>query len=198
MKLRLLGLLSMFAVSLVILAGCQEMDSLTLDYKEQVEGLPGTIQTYDEESNMIDQVKGQSISIAGNSSFSDSVLDITVGGRQMVHIGSTLIFYENGLVNVFDDFSKTVDIENLDRSTPIINRLVNQYESTFHGMSKVILIRSQSGKPLATFAGNQVSINSTSIDKMTKVTIDNKRMYIYRADYTIYDTSLLLEKDILN
>ena len=64
-------------------------------------------------------------------------------------------------------------------------------KSKFTGHNQVILIRSQSGIPLATFAGDKVSVHSTDVEKMTKITIDGKRMYIYRADYTIYDLDLL-------
>ncbi|MCM3273784.1 DUF5052 family protein [Paenibacillus elgii] len=55
----------------------------------------------------------------------------------------------------------------------------------------LILIRSQSGQPLATFVGNKVSYFATDIDKSTAFLIDGKYLFIYRCDYTIYDLSLL-------
>lgn len=185
----------------VILSGCQALDGFLLDTKEVFRGLEGTVQTYDENSNIIDQVNGKSVAFSANSNFiktdsegnssGGSVLDITVGGKQIVHVGSTLLFYENGLENIFEQYAQTVDIENFDRSIPFVNKMVNDMKSTFVGHNQVILIRSQSGIPLATFAGDAVSVHSTDVDKMTKITIDDKRMYIYRADYTIYDIDLL-------
>lgn len=189
-------LMGFVLVGTLFLAGCQMIDNLFLDIKEEVTGISGTIQTYDEESRIIDQIKGKSVAFSANNKFSDeegngSVLDVTVSGKQVTHVGSTLLFYEDGLTNVFDEFAEKVDIETMDRAVPMVNRMVNEFENTYFGTEKVILIRSQSGNPLATFAGDNVSIDRMEVDKMTKITIDGKRIYIYRADYTIYDTSLL-------
>lgn len=196
-----LSLIFTIILSVTVLAGCQFIDGWWLDTKEVFTGLEGTVQTYDENSNIIDQVNGKSIAFSANSEFvktdSDgntsggSVLDITVGGKQIIHVGSTLLFYENGLENIFEQYAQTVNIENFDRSVPFVNKMVNDMKSTFVGHNQVILIRSQSGIPLATFAGNAVSVHATDTEKMTKITIDGKRMYIYRADYTIYDLDLL-------
>lgn len=187
---------SLILVSVVFLAGCQMIDNLFLDIREEVTGISGTIQTYDEESRIIDQIKGKSVAFSANNEFADeygngSVLDVTVSGKQVTHVGSTLLFYEDGLTNIFDEFAEKVDIETMDRAVPLVNRMVNEFKNTYFGTDKVILIRSQSGNPLATFVGDNVSITSMEVDKMTKITIDGKRIYIYRADYTIYDTSLL-------
>lgn len=194
-------LIGVLVLSIFTLTGCQQISNWMSDVEEVFSGLEGTVQTYDENSNVIDQLKGDSIAFSANSNFIEtdsegnssggSVLDITVGGKQVIHIGSTLLFYEDGLENIFEVYSKKVDFENLDRSVPFVNKMVNDMKSSFTGHKQVILIRSQSGIPLATFAGDNVSIHATDVDKMTKITIDGKRMYIYRADYTIYDTSLL-------
>lgn len=185
----------------IMLSGCQFTDNLFNDVEEVFKGLNGTIQTYDENSNIIDQVQGKSIAFKANSNFvkvddsgstsGGSVLDITVGGKQIIHVGSTLIFYEKGVENVFESYAKKVDIQNFDRGVPFINKMVNDMKSTFVGHNQVILIRSQSGIPLATFTGDSISVHATDVEKMTKITIDGKRMYIYRADYTIYDLDLL-------
>ena len=194
-------LVFMLAIPTMSLAGCQFISNFGNNVEEVFKGLDGTIQTYDENSNIIDQVKGDSISFNANSQFvktdsegnssGGSVMDITVGGKQIIHVGSTLLFYENGLENIFDEYSKTVSFKNSERSIPVVNKMVNDMKSKFTGHNQVILIRSQSGIPLATFAGDKVSVHATDVEKMTKITIDGKRMYIYRADYTIYDLDLL-------
>ena len=69
--------------------------------------------------------------------------------------------------------------------------MVNSWGNITTGRSKVVLVRSQSGKPLATFAGDEVSYFSTGIDKSTGIMIDGKYLFIYRCDYSIYDTELL-------
>lgn len=196
-KIGMVGLLT----ATIFLSGCQQIENWTLDVQEATKGLTGTVQSYDEESNIIDHIYGESVAFSTNNAFvqisengtkSGSVLDVTVGGKQMVHVGSTLLFYEDGLSNIFDDYARTVDIENLDRATPIVNSMVNTYQNKFTGQDSVILIRSQSGKPLATFAGDDVVVEAMDVEKMTKIMVDGKRIYIYRADYTIYETALLL------
>lgn len=109
----------------------------------------------------------------------------------MLHVGSSLIAYENGLQNIFEEYVQTVDINNFDKSVPFINRMVNDLANYTTGKAKVVLIRSQSGQPLATFAGDDVSYFATDIDKSTGLLIDGNYLFVYRCDYTIYDLALL-------
>lgn len=185
-----------------LLSGCNVFKNELGKMREALKGRTAIIQTYDEESNIIDQVKGKSVSITSENKFDtknedgettkkSSVISITVGGKSMVHVGSSLIMYEDGLVNVFDEFAKTVDVKNFDRSIPFLNKMINNMKNLTTGKDKVVLIRSQSGKPLATFAGNNVSYFATDIEKSTGILIDGKYLFIYRCDYTIYDMELL-------
>lgn len=199
-KLMTVGLTALIAS--VLLSGCNWLSNEVGLMKEALKGREAVIQTYDEESNVIDRIEGKSISISADDKFDikdsegtttqkSSVISFTVGGESVVHVGSSLILHEKGLTNVFEEYAKSVDIENLDRSVPFINGLVNNMKNLTTGKSKVILIRSQSGKPLATFVGDNVSYFATDIDKSTGILIDGQYLFIYRCDYTIYDTSLL-------
>ncbi|SHF21633.1 protein of unknown function [Tissierella praeacuta DSM 18095] len=187
---------------LSMLNGCALFSNEIGKMKENLRGRTATIQTYDEESNIIDSIKGNSISITSEDKFNSkdeegniinksSVINLTIGGKSMVHVGSSLILYEEGLTDIFNEYSKKVDIENINRSTPFINRMVNDMTNLTSGKARVVLIRSQSGKPLATFVGNKVSYFATGIDKSTGILIDGKYLFIYRCDYTIYDMELL-------
>ncbi|MGJ0848746.1 DUF5052 family protein [Tissierella praeacuta] len=187
---------------LSMLNGCALFSNEIGKMKENLRGRTATIQTYDEESNIIDSIKGNSISITSEDKFNSkdeegniinksSVINLTIGGKSMVHVGSSLILYEEGLTDIFNEYSKKVDIENINRSTPFINRMVNDMTNLTFGKARVVLIRSQSGKPLATFVGNKVSYFATGIDKSTGILIDGKYLFIYRCDYTIYDMELL-------
>lgn len=109
----------------------------------------------------------------------------------MTHVGSSLVLHEDGLVDVLDEYAKNYDIKDNDRGVPFLNKVVNNVKNITSGKSKVILIRSQSGKPLATYVGDNVSYFETGIDKSTGIQIDGKYIFIYRCDYTIYDTELL-------
>ncbi len=190
------------ALCVTLLSGCALFRNEAGKMMEALKGREAIVQTYDEESNIIDKIEGKSISVSSEDKFDtknedgkttekSSVISLTVGGKSMVHVGSSLILYEKGLSNVFDEFTKKVDIKSIDRSTPFLNKMVNDMKNITSGKSKVILIRSQSGKPLATFVGNNVSYFATKIDKSTGILIDGKYLFIYRCDYTIYDSELL-------
>ena len=195
-------LLLVLVLAASILGGCNWLEYKFGSIKEQFVGRELTIQTYDENSQLIDRVSGKSVSIEADDDFSlkdidgntvekSSVLSITVGGDQMLHVGSSLIAFEDGLTNIFDEYIQTVDIESFDRSVPFVNRMINDLQNLTTGKEKVVLIRSQSGQPLATFAGDDVSYFATEIDKSTGIMIDGKYLFIYRCDYTIYDLALL-------
>lgn len=189
-------------VILAMLAGCNVLEQRFSDIKSAFRGREAVIQTYDEESHIIDRVVGKSVDITPENKFAikdkegstvekSSVINLVVGGKSMLHVGSSLIMREQGLVDVFDEYAKTVDVNNQDRSVPFVNRMVNEMKNLTVGQRYLIMIRSQSGKPLATFVGNDVSYFSTQIDKSTMFRIDNKALFVYRCDYTIIDLSLL-------
>ena len=194
--------ISLVAVSVLTLAGCNWFEKKLGDLKEALVGREMVIQSYDENSQLIDRVQGKSVSIKADDEFEltdvdgnvvekSSVLNITVGGNEIIHVGSSLISHELGLENIFDVYAKSVDLDNFDRSVPFVNRMVNELKNYTTGKDKIILIRSQSGQPLATFAGDDVSYYSTDIENSTALLIDGEFLFIYRCDYTIYDTELL-------
>jgi len=187
------------------LSGCNLFASDITQLRSATEGLDMIVSSYDQDGNKIDQIRGVSIDISPDSKFAitdsngntvekSAVLNLTIGGHEMVHVGSTLIAYDSTLEDLIDVFAQTVDIENFDRSTPFVNRLVHSLENLTMGKSMMILIRSQSGAPIATFAGNSVSYFSTGIGKSTSLLIDGKPLFIYRSDYTIYELALLRDK----
>jgi hypothetical protein len=195
-------LLSVTVILFFALSGCQVWNLFTTNVESNLNGLNVTLQTYDADGQPIDTIHGVSGSIKRDKQFDQtnekgettkqsSVLNITIGRQQVVHVGSTLIMYEKGLRDVMDQLPKKVLVENTDRSHPFINRIVNGYHNYFDGKAKIILIRSQLGKPIATFAGNHVSYYSTEIPNSTGLIIDGKYLFIYRCDFTMYDTKLI-------
>lgn len=197
-KNRKRSVLIVLALTVVLLSGCQDIANMFKGFEESFKGLEMTIQTYDEESNVIDKITGKSVSIKRDKEFDtdseskdSSVMKITVGSNEMNHVGSSMIIAETGLENVFEEYTKTVDIENLDRGVPFINTMVNDVKASFTGKEKVILIRSQNGTPLATYSGDKVSLYKTGVPKSTGILIDDLYLFIYRADYTIYDIDML-------
>lgn len=199
----LVGVVCAVVMATGILSGCSSVHMDVKQLESAFSGLSVTIRTFDEESQVIDKIKGESVMVERDETFDtstsegsnkdSSVLKITIGNNELHHVGSSLIVAEDGLYDIFDEYAKTVDISNSDRGVPIINSIVNSFKNVTSGKEKTILIRSQNGTPLATYVGDNVSIFSVDIPKTTAFLVDNKILLVYRCDYTVYDTELLLE-----
>ena len=203
MKKNVKGIL-LLCTSLLVLSGCQSIQNWWKNTKEEWVGLDMTVRTFDENSQLIDQMSGTSLSISrneefdsvdaeGNTNADSSVLKVTIGKYEVDHVGSSLIAEEDGLKDLFAKYQDKVDIEEHGRNIPLVNRMVSSLTNDFRGKAKVILIRSQNGTPLATYAGNKVSLYASDAPKTSELLIDGKRLVIYRCDYTIYDRELLEE-----
>lgn len=201
---KLLKTLPVLVLLTVLLSGCTDLLNWGKDFKQDFKGLNMVIQTYDNDSQLIDSIKGKSVKIEKDITFDrkdsegetrkeSKVLSITVGGENMTHVGSSLIAYEDGMTNVFEEYAKTVKIDNQNKSVPMLNSMVNEFQNDFTGKSKTILIRSQNGSPLATFTGDSIRMSDTDVPSSTNFLIDGKRLFVYRCDYTVYDNKLLLE-----
>lgn len=184
-----------------VASGAQFLKFNFSDLKSKLNGREVTIRTFDEESHVIDSISGKSVMIErdtkfdsanseGGSNKDSSVLKITIGKNEMLHVGSSLIMAEDGLTDVFSEYTKTVNIQNLDRSVPIINCMINSLRNNSTGAAKMILIRSQNGTPLATYLGTHVSTFAVDIPKTTAFLIDDKVLLVYRSDYSVYDLAL--------
>ena len=199
-----LAISAVLFTSLLSLSACQSIQNWWKNTKEEWIGLEMTVRTFDESSQLIDEMSGKSLSIErnaefdsvdaeGNSKADSSVLKVTIGQYEMDHVGSSLIAAEEGLEDLFAKYQKTVTVEEDGKAIPVVNRMVSQLKNDFTGKSKVILIRSQNGTPLATYAGDKVSLYTSDAPKTSELLIDGKRLIIYRCDYTIYDRELLEE-----
>ncbi|HHT7814925.1 TPA: DUF5052 family protein [Streptococcus suis] len=203
MKLQKKIMLSVvLGLSLVSLSACQSIANWWKNTKEEWIGLEMTVRTYDENSQLIDEMSGRSLSISRNQEFDSvdaegyfnadsSVLKVTLGNYEIDHVGSSLIAAEEGLEDLYAKYQTTVDIANYDRAIPLVNRMVSSLKNDFTGKAKVVLIRSQNGIPLATYVGDRVSLYASDAPKTSELLIDGKRLIIYRCDYTIYDRELL-------
>jgi len=206
MKTKQFFLVAFVVLALTSLAGCNFLSNTFKDWESIFAGLEAVYMSYDEDSNIIDRIEAKSIHIGAEDKFAQrdsegnivknsGVLNLTIGGKTMVHVGSSAIIHEKGLVNVFEEYAKTVDVTNMDRAVPFVNDMVNKFKNWTTGQEYVILIRSQTGKPLATFVGTDVSYFSTPIDKSTGILIDGMRLFIYRCDYSIIPLEFLQQYD---
>lgn len=187
---------------IVTLSGCTDMFNWMKDFKQDFAGLEMVVQTYDTNSQLVDSVSGKSVKIERDTKFDKTgsdgevrkdskVIALTVGGKSMTHVGSSLIAYEQGMDNIFEDYAKKVDIDNQNKAVPVMNSMYNEFQNKFTGKAKTILIRSQDGNPLATFSGDSIRISDTEVPSSTNFLVDGKRLFVYRCDYTVYDNDLL-------
>lgn len=189
------ALLLLSCLILFVVTGCSDIQNWELSLRSKVGGLPLTVSTYDANGQKIDQIKAKSVDIHTDKKLSQkdesgkensSVIDVDYGNQRMTHVGSTLIAYE-GLKNYEDAYNKKhVNINDQNKSVPLLNTMYQDFKNDWNGNAKVIMIRSQLGMPIAVFVGNHVSLHKSNMKNSTQFVIDGHRLFVYRADYTIY------------
>jgi len=121
-----------------------------------------------------------------------SVITITIDGKQLISCGDTCIFYDTRLV---PDYEFYLDGTESDSSgildSVLISGIVNSVKNQF-GKPMVVVIKSQMGAPIYAFSGNKVYWEvEDDLPRFTKLMIDNKALYIHRANFQIIDKGLL-------
>ena len=185
--------------------GCSSQMS---DLRGDLVGNSFVITTYDNYGQQTMKTSGKRINLKGNkvktSGYTEtgvafesyelsSVITVTIDGRELETCGDTCIFAEKGLEPDFD-FTTPEFIESHGGSPLNITSLsytLNQYRNYF-GKARVVVIKSQTGQPIAAYSGNNVYWEvKTDLPKTTRLMIDNKALYIHRANFQIIDTKLL-------
>lgn len=191
-------ILGLFAAA-VTLSSCSNIENWELSMRSKIGALPLTVSTYDSNGQKIDQIRAKSVDIHTDKKMSQkddqghensSVIDVDYGNNRMIHVGSTMIAYE-GVRNYIDTFNKHVNINDQNHSVPLLNTMYQNFKNDWSGDSKIVMIRSQLGMPVAVFAGKHVSIHKSDMKNATQFVIDGHRLFVYRADYTIYPIASL-------
>ena len=196
------------AVLLFALSGCAKAGSIINDIHGSLIGNNYTVYTYDNYGNQTLKTSGKKISITGNkietaSYDSDgkavtgydlsSVITITIDGNEIESCGDTCVFIQKGLEPEVDFSLDEINSNGGNGITDntALARVLNQYKNDF-GKSRVVVIKSQLGQPIAAFSGNDVYWEiPDDLPKMTKLMVDGKALYIHRANYQIIDKDLL-------
>ena len=173
------------------LSGCGMIDQFTAQFKNSLLGNGGKLTVYDAWGNNTLTLSDVAVSIgvvAGSE-----VLDLQVDGKQMLHVGSTMLLAERGLQALEDfdyEYLKRVTGEN--RATYIpLERNLNAFQNKL-GKKRIVVVKSQMGIVVGLYEGNTVAVSvPANLPKTTLVTIDGKALYIHRADYEVLDASLL-------
>lgn len=195
-------------VLLFFLTGCGKLGSVINDIHGSLIGNNYTIYTYDNYGDQTLKTSGKKISITGNKTKNisydsdgkattgydlSSVITITIDGKEIESCGDTCIFVQKGLVPEVDFSSEEIDSigSNGITDNAAIARKLNRYKNDF-GKSRVVVIKSQLGQPIAAFSGDDVYWEiPDDLPKMTKLMVDGKALYIHRANYQIIDKDLL-------
>ncbi|WP_020579966.1 DUF5052 family protein [Actinopolymorpha alba] len=190
-------------VVLALLSGCAALGAKFESFNRAWNGVPATLTTYDQAGALVDKVRGTSFRVTRDTKFDESgadgttekgdVLLISVGGAHISHVGSTLILAQDGLTAVAGG-ATTLAIDDPKPGTPWLNDFFYRHGQRWAGKARTIMIRSQDGHPIAVYAGNQVEVLATEVPKSTWFRVDGKYLFVYRADYTVYDNSLLAKR----
>ena len=151
-------------------------------------------QKIDLQSNVIKEKTYNNENGWGYNQTLSSVVTVIIDGKTIESCGSTMIFAENGLNPEVDFKSPEVIKSTSDGSfgdNVFIASIVNKYKNYF-GKSRVVVIQSQLGDPICAYSGNEVYWEvCQDLPKTTKLMIDGKALYIYRANFQIIDKDLL-------
>lgn len=138
-----------------------------------------------------------------------SVMTINIDNSFIESCGSTIVFADNRLEEYdieFDSEIITEDALDTDKNSKISNPTdltVSDYidiqwwwQTTkqvkgYQGIPKIVVVQSQLGNPICMYIGDNVSWDiPKNLPKTTKLMIDDKALFIHRANFAIIDTSL--------
>ena len=194
-------------IILSLCSGCALLKSKVNSLKGSLIGVSYTADFYDNYGAQFLKVSGKKIDITGNTveelgidsdgnsitNYSlSSVITITIDGKQMSSCGNTVIFEESGLkkdvkFSLSDIESESEGITGLTS----ISKVINKYKNYF-GKPQVVVIQSQLGVPICAYSGKDVYWEiPDDLPKMTKLIIDDKALYIHRANFEIIDKNLI-------
>ena len=198
------------AILLFSLSGCAAIESKINDIRGKLVGNNYDVYTYDNFGNLVLSTSGEKINISGNKTATTSydsegsvirgseltsVITITIDGSEIQSCGDTCIFVQDGLTPEVEFASEEIvsKSEGIISDSASIARFINQYKNLL-GKSRVVVIKSQLGQPIAAYSGDDVYWEiPKNLPKMTKLMIDGKALYIHRANFQIIDKELLQE-----
>ena len=183
-KKALAAVAALVVCAAVALAGCAELSLRFSSVKGELIGNSFDATFHAKKMG----VEAASVDEDGNAT--SSVLKITADGKDIEQVGNTMIFAETGLEEV-EGYTLPRDIQTTGGTVNLIDRAINDVKSKI-GKSRVVVVSSQLGVPIAVYQGNSVGYEiPEDLPKFTRLTIDGKALYIHRANYLIIDKDAL-------
>ncbi len=188
-------------ILVISLSGCAQIRDKIATTKGELIGQHFNISVYDHYANKVLSMDGSRIGIqvfdsrrkveTEDGEFDSSVLEITVNGDQMIQVGNTMIFAEDGL-DMVEDFEIPEELKAQTGGGLIpVDRYINDIKNKI-GKGKTVVILSPKGVPIGVYEGKKVFVTvPKNLPKMTRLNIDGKSLYIHRANYIIMDTEII-------
>lgn len=186
-KATLMGMLLTLALSLT---SCGWLNAVIGELNGELVGNDYVITQYDNFGNPVLQVEEDKIQLDGTVDSAGeltSYLTVTIDGYEWEHVGSTLVFAQNGVDMVTDfDLPEVIETHGSTSSGLIaIDRVVNHYRNLF-GKKDIVIVSSQNGTPIGLFQGDMCHKDIPSdLPKTTQINIDGKMVYVHRANVDI-------------
>ena len=188
-------LITVTAIALCMaLTGCAAIGAFFSQLKGELFGNGYNISQYDDFGNLVFTVEGDRVTMDAqldeNGEIS-SYIDITIDGKSWKHVGSTLVFAQDG-VDMITDFQIPETMEGANTSTGLmeVDRRINSYANLF-GKKLIVLVSSQNGTPIGLFQGNDCYTEIPGdLPKTTMISIDGKLVYVHRANVDIIPASM--------
>ena len=191
--------IALAVVLAVSLAGCAAVSSFLNTLKGELFGNGYKISQYDNFGNLVFTVYGDKVTMdceLDEYGEVSSYIDITIDGKSWQHVGSTLVFAQEG-VDMITDFQVPEEMEDAGVSTGLmaVDRRINEYANLF-GKKLVVLVSSQNGTPIGLFQGDSCYTEIPGdLPKTTLINIDGKLVYVHRANVDIIPASLFKNQD---
>ena len=178
----------------VAFTGCAALGAFLSQLRGELFGNDYDIRQYDNFGNLVFTVHGDRVTMdceLDEYGEVSSYIDITIDGKSWKHVGSTLVFAQNG-VDMITDFQLPENMEGNSSSTGLmqIDRKINSYANLF-GKKLIVLVSSQNGTPIGLFQGNDCYTEIPGdLPKTTMISIDGKLVYVHRANVDIIPASM--------
>lgn len=185
------------AVLVMTFSGCAALGAYINKLKGELFGNGYKIQQFDDFGNLVFTVYGDKVTMdceLDEYGEITSYVDITIDGQSWKHVGSTLVFAQEG-VDMITDFQLPEGMENENGGTGLMSadRVINEYANLF-GKKLVVVISSQNGTPLGLFQGNNCYVEIPGdLPKTTMISIDGKLVYVHRANVDIIPASMFTQ-----
>ena len=188
-----------------LLSGCSVLSSKIKDIKGELIGNKFYVSIYDNFGNNILNIDADKVQVDENivkikvvnkdGTYSESyemssVLSHTIDGDNMEQVGNSVVYAEAGLKKLVN-FELPTNVTTNGGTINIIDRNINNIKNKL-GTSKVVVVSSQLGVPIAVYGGEKVYYEiPDNLPKMTKLNIDGKALYLHRVNYIIIDTDMI-------